>query len=109
MEISAIITGQRVRSARKTREMSTVELAEKVGVSSQYISDLERGVVGISIPTLKRICICLGISSDEVLFGSRSEARQVILAEKCRVLSDPQFQILTEIIDKYTVAVTSQE
>ena len=101
--------GEGIRNARERSCMTQEKLAEKVGVSSQYISDLERGVVGISIPTLKRICICLGISRDEVLFGSRSEARQVILAEKCRVLSDPQFQILTEIIDKYTVAVTSQE
>ncbi len=100
--------GEGIRNARERSHITQEKLAEKVGVSSQYISDLERGMVGISIPTLKRVCVSLSISSDEILFGPKDESRQVILAEKCRALSDPQFQLLTEIIDKYVEAVTAQ-
>ena len=43
MEISAILMGQRVRSARKAKEMSTEELAEKVGVAVESIGHIECG------------------------------------------------------------------
>lgn len=99
--------GERIRKARERSHITQEKLAEKVGVSSQYISDLERGVVGLSIPTLKSVCISLSVSSDEILFGTKNEVRQVILAEKCLALSDIQFQLLAEIIDKFAEAVTT--
>ena len=43
MEISANIMGQRVRSARKAKEMSTEELAEKVNVAVESIGHIECG------------------------------------------------------------------
>ena len=101
--------GEGIRNARERSCMTQEKLAEKVGVSSQYISDLERGVVGISIPTLKRICICLGISSDELLFGIRNDTREQVLSKKCVTLSDYQFRILIEIMDRYIEAVIPQE
>ena len=100
--------GEEIRNSRERIHMTQEKLAENVGVSSQYISDLERGVVGISIPTLKRVCISLSVSSDEILFHTSHEARQLILAEKCKTLSDHQFQILVEIIDKYIEAVSTK-
>ena len=100
--------GERIRNSRERAGMTQEKLAERADVSSQYISDLERGVVGISIPTLKRVCTSLGVSSDEVLFGTRNEARLVVLAGKCRALSDFQFRLLSEIIDSYVQAVAHQ-
>lgn len=38
--------------------------AERINVSPQYVSDLERGVVGVFISTPTRICIFLRESSD---------------------------------------------
>ena len=67
--------GEQVKIARENLKMTQEQFAERIEVSPQYISDLERGVVGISIPTLKRACTVLGVSSDWILFGIKSQNR----------------------------------
>lgn len=98
--------GERIKKAREQIKMTQEKLAEKVNVSPQYISDLERGVVGVSIPTLKCICIVLGVSSDSLLFGNMQENDTSIIADCCRRLSDEQFKTVEEIIIKLTEAFT---
>jgi transcriptional regulator with XRE-family HTH domain len=97
--------GEQVKIARENLKMTQEQFAERIEVSPQYISDLERGVVGISIPTLKRACTVLGVSSDWILFGIKSQNRSAALDERCRDLSDEQFKILLEIVSKFTEAL----
>ena len=98
--------GVRVRQAREQARMTQERLAERLECSPQFISDMERGVVCISLSTLKKLCLTLGVSSDSILFGTESETTLDALADRCRVLSKEQFIILGEIIDKYIEAVT---
>ena len=62
--------GKRIQKARQEAGMTQAALAEKLDVNVQYISDLERGVVGTSIQTLISICSILRVSSDSILFGT---------------------------------------
>ena len=105
---SNIQIGQNVRAVREQARLTQEQLAERIEVSTQYISDLERGVVGISIPTLKRLCGSLGISSDLILFGHSTDDILLSIAEKCRNLSQKQIVLLSDIIDSYIEAVSSQ-
>ena len=98
--------GQQVRKARESAHMTQEKLAEKLDCSPQYVSDLERGVVGVSIPMLKNLCLILGVSSDYILFAVESSDRLSALTDRCRVLTDEQFRLLVEIIGKYVEAVT---
>lgn len=66
--------GSRIRTAREKAGYTQERFAELIDVSVQYTSDLERGVVGTSIPTLIRICEALHVSSDYLLFGRSSES-----------------------------------
>lgn len=97
--------GARVREARERSKLTQEQLAEKLECSPQFISDLERGVVGLSIPTLKGLCLALGISSDSILFDEAPERGYAALEDKCRALPDEQFRLLSEIIEKYIEAV----
>ncbi len=97
--------GERIKTAREQCRLTQEQLAERIEVSPQYVSDLERGVVGVSIPTLKRLCIVLGISSDQILFGSQSQESAVTIARKCGSLRPEQFRLLLEIVDKFCEAV----
>ncbi len=97
--------GERVRQARDSRKLTQEQLAEYIDVSPQYVSDLERGVVGVSIPTLKRICMTLCISSDQILFGQAKADRSAAIAEQCQSLSEGEFQLLSEIVVRYIQAV----
>lgn len=97
--------GEQVRIAREQAKLTQEILAEKIEVSPQYISDLERGVVGIALPTLKRLCSVLGVSSDQILFGVQTQDRGAILANVCNTLTDEQFALLTQMVNCYVKAV----
>lgn len=97
--------GEQVRIAREQAKLTQEQFAERIEVSPQYISDLERGVVGISIPTLKRACVALGVSSDQILFGTVSENRNAAIEKRCANLSDKDFAALLDIIDVFSAAI----
>ena len=97
--------GEQIRLAREQVKMTQEQFAERIGVSPQYISDLERGVVGISIPTLKRACITLGTTSDQILFGVASKSRCIAIEKRCTNLSDEAFSALLNIVDTFTSAI----
>ena len=97
--------GEQIRIAREQVKLTQEQLTERIEVSPQYISDLERGVVGISLPTLKRACISLGISSDQVLFGGASPNRITVIEKRCSDLSDENFAALLSIVDTFSSAV----
>jgi len=97
--------GERIKLAREQAKWTQEQLAERIDVSTQYVSDLERGVVGISLSTLKRLCISLGVSSDQILFGSKDCCREKLLSEQCRGLTQEQFLLLSEIVAKFVAAL----
>ena len=97
--------GEQVRIAREQAKMTQEMLAEKIDVSPQYISDLERGVVGIALPTLKKLCCALGVASDQILFGTQSQERGVILSNTCNALTEEQFALLLEMVNCFVKAV----
>lgn len=101
-----IFIGEQVKKSREEAKFTQEQLAEKIDVSPQYISDLERGVVGISIPTLKKLCLVLCVSSDRILFGNEENDRTRAVTEKFNFLSENQILILSEIINKYIEAIT---
>ena len=102
-----IHVGEQVRIAREQAKLTQEMLAEKIEVSPQYISDLERGVVGIALPTLKKLCCALSIASDQILFGSQLQERCAILSNACSTLTDEQFLLLVEMVNCYVKAVNS--
>jgi transcriptional regulator with XRE-family HTH domain len=59
------ITGGRIREIRKTKNMSIVELANRVGVSKSLISQVERGSVFPSLSTLEGISVALEVEITE--------------------------------------------
>ena len=100
--------GERVKLSREQAKLTQEQLAERIEVSTQYISDLERGVVGISIPTLRRLCISLGISSDQILFSTPKNDELSSVLDKCRSLSTAQILLLSDMINSFTEAVAME-
>lgn len=67
-----VLTGERIRQARKARRYTQAEVAEMINMSSKNFSQLERGMTGISVSSLIALCKCLDVSSDYILFGTES-------------------------------------
>ena len=70
--------GDRLRSLRKSRKLSAVELARRVGISRTTLSAVEAGDPGPSIGTYLRVMSALGIAGDlALLAGDTFEAAPV--------------------------------
>ena len=91
--------GLRIKQARERNSLTQETFAEKIGVTPQYISDLERAVVGISIPTLIKICMILGCSSDYILFGKGNEQDLGDIKTKLSYLSEEQYKATEQAIN----------
>ncbi len=59
--------GARLRSLRKRRGMTQVELADYLGLRRTYVSDLERGKRNVSLVTLQIIARGFGLSVSKLL------------------------------------------
>lgn len=70
MTIDNISLGKRIRHARLKRKKSLVELGRQAGVSSVFISQIERGVSTGSLETLVAISNALEISIEDILIDS---------------------------------------
>lgn len=98
--------GEQVRLAREKAKVTQEQLAERIDVSPQYVSDLERGVVGPSVSTIKRICISLNVSSDQLLFGKIDREQLAPLADIMLGLSPAQQAKLIEGLKTMIAAIS---
>ncbi len=99
--------GNQIRIARESAGLTQDRFAELVSLATKNVSDIERGVVGISIGTLIRICETLSISSDSILFeeGTGNDAHSI--SERLSNLPPEQFEIACNIINKLFEAFAS--
>ena len=92
--------GNRIRTAREAAGLTQDKFAELVSLATKNVSDIERGVVGISVGTLIRICETLSISSDSILFEERIGNDSYSISERLSNLPPEQFEIALDIINK---------
>ncbi len=93
--------GLRIKRIRKERHITQEELAEKAGVGSQHISDIERGLTGMSIGTLIDICIHLRADTNYILLGISSTAASDPLSGLLSGLSNSQIMYAEKILELY--------
>ncbi len=94
-----------IKAVREQMGLTQERFAELVNVTAQYISDVERGVVGISIATLKRIREVTAISSDSILMGKCDYNDITLIVEQLRNVDAKYINPLKVIINKYLEAV----
>jgi transcriptional regulator with XRE-family HTH domain len=101
--------GSRIRNAREDAKLTQEKMAESVDVSVQYVSDLERGIVGASVPTIIRICRCLNVSCDYILLGQErdDELFTLIGSERIRRLSPQHQQYIGRMMNLMLDALSS--
>lgn len=101
--------GDRVKRAREKSGMTQEQFAVFINKTPQFISDLERGVSGISIETLRTISEKLCISSDSILFADRHENDVSELMTKFRRMSHIQFYAMEQIVNAFLYAGAGAE
>ena len=92
--------GNQIRIAREAAGLTQDRFAELVSLATKNVSDIERGVVGISVGTLIRICETLSISSDSILFGETTINDAHSIYERLCNLPPEQFELTVDIVNK---------
>ena len=91
--------GKRVKQCRERLGISQEELAEKTGLTANYISTVERGASGISLEALQRLCRLLGVSTDRIIFGTdEPEVEALALARRISDIKPEYRQQVQELL-----------
>ncbi len=91
--------GERIKKSREQACLTQEKFAEIIDVSVQYVSDLERGKTGTSIPTLIKICNALHVSSDYLLFDRKESTHLSGLIGKLQTLPENELSIIEDGIN----------
>ena len=91
--------GRRVRQAREAAGLTQERFAELIGISPQNVSCVERGLAGVSLTVLRRMCEILRVSSDFLLLGEGADNDAEALARRLGQLPPEQFRVVREVIN----------
>ena len=99
-----IEVGIKIREARKQKEFTQQMLADAVGVSEMYISQIERGMKMPSLSMFIKIITTLDISADYVLRDALPTGKDFVYKEVAELLdglTPKQRRGAIDILDAY--------
>lgn len=100
MEFTSI--GRNIRKYRKQRGYTQEVLAEKVGISTNFLVALERGEKALTLKTLINIVDALHITADMVLcdvIRNGYKIKSSMLTEKLETLSPSDREKIIQMVD----------
>ncbi len=92
--------GQRIMERRKKMGMTQEELAERSGLTTQFVSYAESGKRASRPENLMRIAAVLGVSTDYLLTGDIIDKDKLLLSDKLDKLDAEEVRIVESIIDE---------
>lgn len=102
--------GQRIRTFRELQGLTQETASERCQITTAFYGNIERGDRKMSLETLVKISIGLGVSADSLLFGEKPQKKELldeILGEIQRSSDEKQFEkylviirTLATVIDK---------
>ena len=94
-----ISIGNRIRISRENAGLTQEELAERLNLSAQFISTIERGVAGASLATIISLCEVLNVSTEWLLRGIEATPSTNHIAAKMATLSKSQLAVVDKLTD----------
>ena len=101
MSVDYQLIGRRISQYRRAERKTQENLAEGLGVSVGYISQIERGVTKVSLDTLSNIAQLLDCDMTELLDGTAYGRRDYMNDELKQLesgLTDRQKKLLYEVM-----------
>lgn len=99
--------GLRVRHKRDQYKWTREKLAERAGISIQFLADIETGRSSMTTNTLYKIATALNVSTDHIIFGTDHPSDTSDIAEMLSKLSKRDRDIAIDTL-KYYVTKTSE-
>lgn len=91
--------GIRIAQRRKELHWTQEQLAEKMGVSLQTISNIELGKKAVRPENLANLCSYLDVTSDYILYGKRNEQQVSDTVAKLSSLDSEAYNTVQNLID----------
>ena len=108
MDIFLQQMGIRIAARRKELGLTQEELAGAINVSIQTISTAERGKKALCPENIVKVSVALNCTTDYLRLGKEPVAAHEELARTQKNLTPLQYQCLTQIIDSYLTALSSE-
>lgn len=84
--------GLRIKELRKKRNLTQEELGESSEMNSKHLSEVERGIVNISVQSLAKVAESLGVSLIELLDIEHQKSREELQAEIAKLVSASSYE-----------------
>jgi len=97
--------GARVRAQREFLGITREGLCDFVSISPQFLSEIERGVKGVSAETLYKLCEGLGMSADYVLLGKENTADVSAIIKTLSTLDDKYIPLAEDMLKTFYKAI----
>lgn len=93
-----VLVGANIKREREKAGFTQDQFSELLGIGSKSLSSIERGVVGVSLMTLLKICDILHICANVLLYEQSPENDVDSMALQLRMLSAEQFEIASDVM-----------
>jgi len=98
--------GSRVRTQREYLGITREGLCNFVNISPQFLSEIERGVKGVSAETLYKLCEGLGVSADFVLMGKKGIADVSMISRTLSTLDEKYIPLAEDLLKTFFKTVS---
>lgn len=88
MKLDNMRLGKRIKSIRKLRGVSQMELSEIIDCSPNHLSYIETGNRSLSLASFVRLANALGVSADELLIDSLDHSANTINHKFSSIMAD---------------------
>ena len=100
MEINKIAMGQRIRTIRRDKNISSEALAEKLDIAVESLWHIETGARNTSLGTLRKIAVELDVSLDYLVGRTESPVAAIADATAAKHgLTDAQAIMLRDLCE----------
>ena len=93
-----VLVGTNIKREREKAGFTQDQFSELLGIGSKSLSSIERGVVGVSLPTLLRSCEILHISANVLLYEQTQKNDVDSISLQLKMLSAEQFEIASDVM-----------
>lgn len=104
-----VLVGANIKREREKAGFTQDQFSELLGIGSKSLSSIERGVVGVSLPTLLKICELLHISANVVLYEHSRENDTDSIALQLKKLNAEQFEIASNVMTNLLKAFSMEK
>ena len=101
--------GKRIREKRDALGISREAFSEAIGISPNFLAQIESGKKGMSTSTLYKVCTGLSSSADYIVLGKKKENDISGITEILRNLPAESLPYAEEIIRSFAIALSKSK